>query len=342
MGKKYGLLTLLLAGLLLASACQGAIGTQGPIGPEGSAGQAGQAGPAGLQGLEGSTGPAGAVGPQGPAGPQGSAGPVGPQGQAGPTGPAGPAALPVSEGTAGSVGLQGPAGPTGLTGSAGPAGPAGSTGPAGLTGPAGPQGPEGPQGSPGTSSWTDGAGNVTTDANVGIGTTNPKAALEVNGAIKVSNGIQTTQVTYSSPRVHYFSVGSEGFHPWGSDVGYENSGISGGAYIQSSDIFQWMDAPVHLPHGAKVTSIKFFFADWSPDLDLKLELLQMPFGWGSYQHLAEVNSFGSSGYGNRSTKLSHIVDNEEGAYSFRVGHTWEFGQVRIMGAVITYTLSEAP
>ena len=38
MGKKYGLLTFLLAGLLLASACQGATGTQGPVGPEGIAG----------------------------------------------------------------------------------------------------------------------------------------------------------------------------------------------------------------------------------------------------------------------------------------------------------------
>ena len=47
MGKKYGLLTFLLAGLLLASACQGAIGTQGPIGPEGSAGLVGPAGPGG-------------------------------------------------------------------------------------------------------------------------------------------------------------------------------------------------------------------------------------------------------------------------------------------------------
>ncbi|MDP6782777.1 MAG: hypothetical protein QGG56_04280, partial [Dehalococcoidia bacterium] len=92
----------------------------------------------------------------------------------------------------------------------------------------------------------------------------------------------------------------------------------------------------------KVTSIKFFYDDWSPDLDLKLKLLQMPFGWRSHEPLAEVRPFGSTGYGNRSTKLSHIVDNEEWAYSFRVGHTWKFGQVRIKGAVITYTLSEAP
>ena len=59
-------------------------------------------------------------------------------------------------------------------------------------------------------------------------------------------------MTYSSPPVHYFSVGSEGFHPWVSDVRYENSGLAGGAYILFSDIFQWMAAPVDLPHGVKL------------------------------------------------------------------------------------------
>ena len=47
---------------------------------------------------------------------------------------------------------------------------------AGEEGTDGPQGPQGEQGIAGTSSWTDGTGVVTTDAEVGIGSTNPRAA----------------------------------------------------------------------------------------------------------------------------------------------------------------------
>ena len=97
---------------------------------------------------------------------EGPAGSDGAQGPAGPTGPAG------------SDGSQGPTGPAGSNGSQGPAGPPGSDGPQGPMGPAGPTGPAG-----GSSSWTDGTGSVTTNVDVGIGTTNLEAGLTV-----VNNG----------------------------------------------------------------------------------------------------------------------------------------------------------
>ncbi len=61
-------------------------------------------------------------------------------------------------------------------GTVGPQGPIGPEGPEGLEGrigPEGPQGPQGPIGFPGTSSWSDGSGKVTTGVDVGIGTTTP-------------------------------------------------------------------------------------------------------------------------------------------------------------------------
>jgi hypothetical protein len=85
-------------------------------------------------------------------GPTGEAGPIGPTGEAGPIGP---------------QGIQGP------TGEAGPVGPQGIQGPTGEAGPVGPQGIQGPTGEAGpsgTSSWIDGSGEVTTEANVVVGT----------------------------------------------------------------------------------------------------------------------------------------------------------------------------
>ncbi len=49
----------------------------------------------------------------------------------------------------------------------------------GDTGDTGPEGPPGEDGAPGTSEWADDTGIVTTSSNVGIGTTNPIAKLDV-------------------------------------------------------------------------------------------------------------------------------------------------------------------
>jgi hypothetical protein len=82
-----------------------------------------------------------------------------------------------------------------------------------------------------------------------------------------------------------------------------------------------MVASVNLPHGAKVTSLQFFFEDRSTDADLSLSLNRWRFDGGLPEGLATVTSFGSSGYGSRSTKLNHVVDNSDAAYSFIAGIT---------------------
>ena len=90
-------------------------------------------------------------------GPEGPTGPEGPAGQEGPEGPEGPA------------GAEGPAGSEGPQGDAGPPGPEGDQGPQGPQGQTGSQGPPGPEGPSGTSSWTDGAGFVSTTFEVNVG-----------------------------------------------------------------------------------------------------------------------------------------------------------------------------
>lgn len=199
--------------------CSGTGGTAGPTGPQGlqgipgppgQNGATGPTGPAGAQGQPGPTGPAG-VGPTGPTGAQGPTGADGTNGVTGPTGPQGP----TGPGGNGSIGPTGPMGAQGLPGSTGPTGPTGSIGPVGPAGPQGVTGPSGADGAPGqagpqgvtgatgatgpTGPLVPGSVNQTlrhngtdweassniwnTGSNVGIGTTNPQATLEVNGAV---------------------------------------------------------------------------------------------------------------------------------------------------------------
>ena len=90
-----------------------------------------------------------------------------------PAGPAGPQ---------GPVGTTGPQGPQGATGSVGPQGPAGAMGPQGPSGPTGPQGPAG------ASPFSLARSNAFyLEGFVGIGTTNPAAALEVNGTVSAAS-----------------------------------------------------------------------------------------------------------------------------------------------------------
>lgn len=179
----------------------GADGATGPAGAQGQAGPTGPTGPAGvgptgptgangLDGADGATGATGATGPQGATGPGGN-------GSIGPTGPTGAQGNPGSTGPIGANGSDGATGPTGAQGLQGIAGPTGPTGSQGLTGPTGAQGVTGATGPTGPlvagsvnqtlryngSDWEASSNIWNTGSNVGIGTTNPQATLEVNGAV---------------------------------------------------------------------------------------------------------------------------------------------------------------
>jgi len=81
----------------------------------------------------------------------------------------------------GPPGPQGPAGPKGDTGDTGAQGAQGPTGAPGATGATGSAGPQGSQGPAGASPFTlNGTSAYYSSGNVGIGTTTPNAALEVD------------------------------------------------------------------------------------------------------------------------------------------------------------------
>jgi hypothetical protein len=171
--------------------------------------------------------------------------------------------------------------------------------------------------------------------NVGIGDMTPSEKLDVNGNINVDG-----KVMYASPRTHYFVVGGEAFHP-GSNVDYQNSYGNGGAYIVSGG--GAMVAPVHLPHGAEVIELKVFFNDNSGS-DMSVSLDRLSLTGGVYFLMASVSSAGVSGYGSRTdTSISEAIINNT-AYGYLIyaySGSWS-SALKIMGALVTYTIAEAP
>jgi hypothetical protein len=204
---------------------QGAQGSQGVQGDQGAQGPQGDQGPAGNTILSGTVDPDASVGTDGDFyintstntlfGPKASSAWPAPGtsliGPAGAQGPAGNDGAPGPQGATGATGAQGPRGPQGPTGATGATGPTGAQGPQGATGPTGPMGPQGsegpvgPQGPAGTSWWVDGTAGVTTETNVGIGTTTPTEALEINGGIRL-NPETTKPVCNSDSRGTFWFV----------------------------------------------------------------------------------------------------------------------------------------
>ena len=189
-----------------ATGAQGATGPTGAQGATGATGAQGATGPTGAQGATGSTGPTGNTGAQGATGSGGSTGAQGATGSTGPTGNTGAQGATGSGGSTGATGAQGATGSTGSQGatgsggSTGPTGAQGATGSGGSTGPTGPTGAQGAAGSSGSATLTNVANNrvmtavsgttlnaestlVYTGSRLGVNSSDPQQALQVNGNI---------------------------------------------------------------------------------------------------------------------------------------------------------------
>jgi hypothetical protein len=151
-------------------------------------------------------------------------------------------------------------------------------------------------------------------------------------------------VQYSAPRLQVYTVGSEAFVPW-SNVAYQNAGGIGGAYL-SGTFSGMMVAPVHLPQGARIERFRVFFYKNSVR-DLTVELDIQGLAWGGYATIAQVTSAGVAGNGFRETTVIDqgyaIVDNENNSYLvYAWGNPWDGGNLTVKGAVVYYTITEAP
>jgi hypothetical protein len=159
----------------------------------------------------------------------------------------------------------------------------------------------------------------------------------------MSGSLTVPQVRYSSPRTHYYSVGGEDFMPW-NNVDYSNSGGCGGASVLTTTGGAALVAGVHLPHGAVVTRFTVYFYDTSVR-DLTATLYGQYLSSCGFFPLAELSSSGTGGYYSVvDTTISYAtIDNTSSAYHVKVyGNPWDQYSLAIKGAVIQYTIAEAP
>ncbi|MFC1980937.1 hypothetical protein ACFLVN_01675 [Chloroflexota bacterium] len=142
----------------------------------------------------------------------------------------------------------------------------------------------------------------------------------------------------------YYSVPSNAFFPY-ENVNYQNYGGMGGAYLDASATQTGMTAPIHLPHGANVTSATLYFYDNSDEI-LLANFNRLEYDGSGYSNpaLAYFSSRDKTGYSNDTDDFSlpHIVDNSTGGYSISAFGDWDGPNLKIVGAVITYTMPGAP
>jgi len=181
----------------------------------------------------------------------------------------------------------------------------------------------------------DGAGNV------GIGVTNPGEKLEVDGNIKGN------KVSYSSARTHYYAISGDEFAPRTNDGSTYKRALGNGGAFMFSGPETTMTAGVHLPDGAVLTGFTAYFYDNDAVRNLTAKLAKKWFSSG-YSFVAEVDSSGISGYGNKTDTTMdspYIVNNTNGAFQVHVlatGWSNAGSDLIIMGALVTYTINEAP
>ena len=196
---------------------------------------------------------------------------------------------------------------------------------------------------PGAFVWADSTGDSlasTADNQFLVRATGGVAFDVGDQTMQVNGELQAEKIVYSSPRIHHYSVAAEDFIPSLSSTEYAVSLTSGGVYIKSGA--GTLVAPVHLPHGARVTGLNVFFYDDS-DARIDVQFYRVPLGGGTPGILSASTSEDISGYGSEFGSVSHVIDNTQNSYRIiAYSSGWEGSTLRVMGAVITYSLEEAP
>lgn len=144
-----------------------------------------------------------------------------------------------------------------------------------------------------------------------------------------------------APRSTTVSVPAAMFVPNNNLATYSNSTGNGGVTITSTNgagSTSVLNAPVQLPHGARVESMTAYFTDNS-EAELRIWLAK-EFFLTAFSITAEIMTSGNEpGSREETINFNHVVDNEDGGYYLRVFCTdWELpGTKRIKGVKLTYS-----
>jgi hypothetical protein len=197
--------------------------------------------------------------------------------------------------------------------------------------------------------------------NVGIGTSNPFAKLDVAGNVRAS------EFDYTTPREFWYSIPASGFSPFnGKALFKETMSAVDGAYFEApTEYYDYpiMVAPVNLPHHATVKQVTAYYYDNSFEFDINVSLyrkdhtggydLMGKFRHGTLNYTPGSRSDDLYNPDNLSENLKYpVIDNAAYSYHIRVFSdigtilneqlsSWPGSDLTLKSIVIKYTLSTA-
>jgi hypothetical protein len=174
---------------------------------------------------------------------------------------------------------------------------------------------------------------LTPTGRVGINTVAPTEILHVNGNARIDGSITISTTT------RHLSLSPFDFAPQDDSTNYGRSvqGLAG----QTIGSLVGFGAPVHLPDGATITAVSITCLDNSAN-DFSFNLFRGEFATAAVPVLA-IGSSSSAvlSYRTFTETLSHVVDNQNYAYSLVVSWTPPAGGgMLLFGARIDYTVTQ--
>jgi hypothetical protein len=187
---------------------------------------------------------------------------------------------------------------------------------------------------------------------VGIGTSSPTAQLEVNGNIEIP---ATSNYTYSTARTVYQSHPANAFQ-LAISAGTTFNSIGLGSTPQGGSIWAAggsvaLDAnfyaPVYIPDGATVTNVEFYVLDNDASYEVVGYLYRTGLGSLTETIMAQTNGSGGA-LANvlpiaiiDNTIINPVIDNGAFTYFLRFQSRQNTMNLRLLGARITYTVTQA-
>ncbi|MBL4590737.1 MAG: hypothetical protein JKY96_02130 [Phycisphaerales bacterium] len=185
------------------------------------------------------------------------------------------------------------------------------------------------------------AGDMAAGSVVATGDLNADGNVIAGGSVSAQGAVTGALFGLTSSRTLTYSVSGDTFHS-GSGRSFAGGDAVGGAY-QTQSGQGWLMAPVNLPDGAVVTSVRISFLDNSTG-DMAVALQARNFT-GTLSELALIQSSGASVAVQTMTTTNiaePVIDNSLRGYHLRVFSSFWPGNLllRIFGVQIEYTVDE--